>query len=231
MTYLELCQALRTEAGLSGTGPATVVGQTGMYGKLVDWIQEAYAEILDMYPWSFLWTRVTPTLTSGQTVYDGTDFTPAITDLGKVYAQNMLEITTASRPRIYYRDWPSIDRASTDGAVGPPRYFSRRPDDSLHFYPVPDDDYEIQMDYQRIAPVLAANTDEPLIPDATLHKIIVWKALEYYGQHNEDMTSAQYAARQFNNLLSRMVDRYAPAIQTDAVPVDQPPTAAAVGLV
>lgn len=231
MTYLELCQSLRTEAGLSGTGPATVVGQTGMYGKLVEWIQEAYAEILDMYPWSFLWTRVTPTLTATQTVYAGADFTPAITDLGKVFAGRMFDITTTSRPAVLFRDWNLLDRASTDGAVGPPRYFTRRPDDSLQFYPEPDDTYEVQIDYQKIAPVLAANADEPLIPDATLHKIIVWKALEYYGQHNEDMTSAQFAARQFNNLLSRMVDRYAPVIQTSPVPVDQSPAASISELV
>lgn len=231
MNYLQLCQALRNEAGLSGTGPATVVGQTGMYGKLVDWIQEAYAEILDMYPWSFLWARVTPVLTVGQTVYTGADFTPAITDLGKVYARRMLEITSDSRPRIFYRDWVTIDHASNDGSVGSPRYFARRPDDALVFYPEPDDAYEIQIDYQKVAPVLAANTDEPLIPDSTLHKIIVWKALEYYGQHNEDMTSAQFGARQFNNMLSRMVDRYAPSIQSAAVPVDQPDYASDAELV
>lgn len=222
MNYLQLCQSLRAEAGLSGSGPASVVGQSGMYGKLVDWVQEAYAEILDMHPWSFLWTRATPVLTIGQTVYTGADFDPAITDLGRVFASQMLDISSASRPRILWCEWSALDRRSTDGAQGPPRYFTRRPDDALVFYPVPDDDYEIQIDYQRAAPALAANDDLPLIPDAKLHKIIVYKALEYYGQHNEDMGAAQHGARQFAVLLSRMADLYTPAMRIEPAPLDQP---------
>ena len=45
MTYLELCQTLRREAGVSGVGPASVVDQSGEYLRLVEWIKAAWTEI------------------------------------------------------------------------------------------------------------------------------------------------------------------------------------------
>lgn len=55
-TYLELCQAFREDIGIAGTGPATVVGQTGILGRIVRWIADAditiqalqFLKVLDM---------------------------------------------------------------------------------------------------------------------------------------------------------------------------------------
>ena len=49
-TFLELCKRLRAEAGLSGSGPSTVINQTGHYGNVVRWVQQAYSLILKLYP-------------------------------------------------------------------------------------------------------------------------------------------------------------------------------------
>ncbi len=55
MDYLSLCQRLRKEAGVSGDGPATVVGQTSMYDKLVGWIDTAWQEMQTSRPdWLFM---------------------------------------------------------------------------------------------------------------------------------------------------------------------------------
>ena len=218
-TYLELCKDLRAEAGVQGTGPATVVSQTGMYGRLVAWIQEAYAEVLEMHPWSFLWARVTPVLTIGQAAYTGADFDPVITDLGRIYARKMLDLTSTGTPRIYYRDWDTID-AMDATAVGPPRYFTRRPDDAIVFYPTPDFAYEVQIDYIKDGHTLAANADEPLIPDAGLHKIITFKALELYAMHNEDPTAGSHGNRQFAVFLSRLHSKYGRPLMTAPLPLD-----------
>jgi hypothetical protein len=219
LNYLQLCQALRAESGLSGTGPSSVVGQSGMYARLVEWTQEAYAEILDMLPWSFLWARATPTLTIGQTIY-----TPAqlgVADLGRIWAKSVLDTTAAPPVLLRCYPWQTLDSMYWSGRQGPPRYFARRPDNTIQILPEPDLAYTLQLDYQRIAPALTANTDTPLIPDANLHKAIVYKALEYYGMHDENVTAMQHGARQFAVMLSRMDTLYGQPIQTATAPVDQ----------
>jgi hypothetical protein len=222
-TFLELCQDVRAAAGLSGTGPATVVGQSGMYGNIVRWTQQAYAEILRMHPWAFLWARVSPVLTIGQADYIGTDFTPDVTDLGLVYREKMYDLTSTNRPRLYFRDWDSMDQAQATAATGAPRYFSRRPDKKLTFYPTPDAAYEIQFDYLREGHVLAADADEPLIPDDDLQQIIVYKALQYYALFDENSAALTDGQRGFAMLLSQMHERYGAPMDTSAGPLDSAP--------
>jgi hypothetical protein len=225
-TFLQLCQDLRTESGIPGTGPATVVGQTGMYGKLVGWVQEAYSEILRMHAWSFLWARATPTLIDGQAAYTGADL--LITDLGRVYASKVFD-TTDGLKRLYYQSWDRIDESPV--VSGTPRYFTRRPDQALLFYPTPDDAYTLRLDYLREGSALSANGDVPIIPDAQLHKIIVYKALQYYALHDENQSALQHGMLQFNMLLSQMYSKYGPPLITAAVPLDQEPVASTAELV
>lgn len=195
------------------------MGQTGMYGKLVEWVQESYAEILDMLPWSFLWTRATPSMIIGQTTYTAAQL--GVPDLDMIWTRSVLDTSSVPPARVRNYPWQTLDSMYWSGHKGVPRYWARRPDRSIQILPEPDLAYTLQLDYQRIAPPLTQNTDEPVIPDANLHKIIVYKALEYYGQHNEDMSAAQHGARQFNVMLSRMASQYAPEISTQLVPVDQ----------
>ena len=54
-TYLQLCQKLRQECEVGGTGPSAVTGQTGELARLVTWIADAYTELQQEYDW--LWLR------------------------------------------------------------------------------------------------------------------------------------------------------------------------------
>ncbi len=65
MNFLSLCQRLRSEARIPGTGPSSVTGQTGELAKIVEWITTAYAVVGQVL--------VNPTGTG--------DFTGATTDL------------------------------------------------------------------------------------------------------------------------------------------------------
>jgi hypothetical protein len=52
--FIQLCQLLRQEAGIAGTGPSTTEGQSGELGRLVQWIIEAYEDIqLKNLEWRF----------------------------------------------------------------------------------------------------------------------------------------------------------------------------------
>ena len=41
MNFLDLCQRLVRETGIADDGPATVTGQIGDFGRVVDWINDA----------------------------------------------------------------------------------------------------------------------------------------------------------------------------------------------
>lgn len=213
-TFLDLCQRLRAEAGIQGTGPASVIGQTGLYGKLVEWVQVAYSEILRMHPWSFLWARATPSTTNGVALYSNF----SITDLGQIYADKFFETTTPGRNRIVYRPFDMLDEAPA--ASGPPRYFTRRPDGQILLYPTPDAVYALKFDYVRSGHTLSANTDQPLIPDIMLRDAIVYRALSMYGVYNEDGSAKAAGDMQFNMRLTELFEKYGAPLMTQPVALD-----------
>jgi len=57
-TYLQLCQALRREAGVQGDGPSSITSQTGIYGNIVAWIDDAWLSIQNLHTtWAFMHGR------------------------------------------------------------------------------------------------------------------------------------------------------------------------------
>ena len=55
MTFLELCQTVRSEVGISGTGPTTVIGQEGQLLSIVNFTAEADFLIQGLWlDWNFL---------------------------------------------------------------------------------------------------------------------------------------------------------------------------------
>ena len=58
MTFLELCQTVRSEVGISGTGPTTVIGQEGQLLSIVNFTAEADFLIQGLWlDWNFLWAQ------------------------------------------------------------------------------------------------------------------------------------------------------------------------------
>ena len=70
LNFLQLCQKLRQEAGISGSGPLTTVNQTGELYRVVDWVQQSYNDIQEKHDdWNFLRFTFNLPLTIGQSVY------------------------------------------------------------------------------------------------------------------------------------------------------------------
>ncbi|MGH2903923.1 MAG: hypothetical protein ACRDK7_10115, partial [Solirubrobacteraceae bacterium] len=67
MNFLQLCQAMVSEFGLSGgTGPNAVTSQSGELGNVVNWIRSACLDTDNKWEdWRYLWLKYTGTLTSG----------------------------------------------------------------------------------------------------------------------------------------------------------------------
>jgi hypothetical protein len=82
VNYLELAQKLRRKCRVSGTGPSAVTAQSEEYMRLLDWVNEAYLEILRLHTnWRFMRASATAVTVDGQSSYSAsTDF--GLTDFG-----------------------------------------------------------------------------------------------------------------------------------------------------
>ena len=73
MNYLALCDKLLKETGLSDQGVSSVIGQSGLNKKAVDWINRAWTEIQNLNDWNFLWKTSSFNTVNGQQNYDPVD--------------------------------------------------------------------------------------------------------------------------------------------------------------
>jgi hypothetical protein len=190
-TFLQLCQRLRQEAGISGTGPTTVLAQTGEYKKIVDWILSAYEDIQNLHPeWDFLRSDL-----SFQTISGTNNYTKAAISLAEygewIPSSFRSYLTSAGATGEQYMTWvnwvdfrDTYEFGSNRTTTGNPRYIAQKPDTSLIMYPTPDGIYTITGEYYKRAQTMTANADEPIIP-SKYHMIIMWRALMFYaGQYN-----------------------------------------------
>ena len=195
MNYLQLVQRLRQECAVSGTGPTSVINQAGMAGLLVSWIDAAWMEIQGLHnnwnwmrePFAFQTTAgvgdyapatTTNTLTSG-----------LMTDLRYWHKETF----RAQKPAIGVQDeqwlveWEYQVFRNTYRfnlqMQGRPVVFAEKPNGkAIMLGSLPDDVYSVTGEYQTKALHLAADADEPAMPDA-YHLMIVYKAMQSYGMY------------------------------------------------
>ena len=173
MNRLQLVQEMCRLAGITDTGgPTTTISQTGDYRKAVGYIDAAHQEIqLKYFDWNFLWASSTITTSAGIASYQGQ---PDV----HIWDERRIFYSNSELPVIAYQDYvPDDDRAN-----GPPEYAVILPNNQLMLVPTPDAAYTIRYDYFKRPRVLAANTDEPLIP-ADYRMAIVGRALIMYANY------------------------------------------------
>ena len=207
MNFLALCQRLRQEAGLSGTGPTTTVAQTGEMGRIVDWISAAYEDIQNAHAsWRFLRTEF-----SFVTIASTQEYTPAavsLTDHATWVKKDLRVYTTATPSDEQYLNYVPWDEyritymyGSNRTNEGRPTIISVKPDNSLTLWQIPDTALmTIDGEYYKTADVLSGNTSTPLIPDR-FHMIIVWKGLMYYGAYAAAEEKFAHGQNEYKRLL------------------------------
>src|SRR3972149_9074278 len=83
-TFLELCAKLRQEVSGSGTGPETVIGQSGESKRIVDWIATADEEVQRKHDdWKFMQAAFTINTVADDGSYVASDCVTPVTDLRK----------------------------------------------------------------------------------------------------------------------------------------------------
>ena len=189
MNFLALCQRLRQEAGLSGTGPTTVAGQVGEMKRVVDWVAEAYNDIQTARTtWRFLRNDF-----SFETTAAEQDYTPAeagITDLADWIKRDIKIYSTASGVNterwLEYELWNFFKAYYMFGShrtqTGWPTVITVNPDNNLYLWQIPNDEFTVSGEYYQTADIMTEDADVPIFP-ARFHMDIVWRGLMFYGAY------------------------------------------------
>lgn len=185
--FLDLCQRLRQEAGLSGSGPSATTGQTGEMLRVVGWIQQAYKDIQNLHTtWRFLRKDF-----SFQTAAGDQDYTPTeagITD-HKEWVKEDIKIYLTStgvtgETWLEYETWDFFKSLYMFGShrtvQGFPTIVTVDPSETLFLWQLPNGIYTVSGEYFAKADVLSGDADTPLWKQDH-YMILVWRALMYYG--------------------------------------------------
>lgn len=170
MTFLQLVQALKREASVSGALPSTTVGQTGEMARLVEWVQAAHNSVqTERLDWKFLWKTATVASSSK---------TPALAADVNLLDVNRFLLDGVPIQAIEYIDYEVPLVATT----AKPTYVVIMPNNTIMYDNTPDVSYTLSYDYYRTPLILAADADAPLIP-AQFQLAIVGDALMRYANY------------------------------------------------
>lgn len=198
-TFLELAQQLRAEVDIAGTGPTAVTAQTGDNADLVRWITQAYRDIQLRHATRWRWLRrgftFNTVASTSQYAYTAVTDVDAGTAIARFRAWRLDD--PEDPPKIYltsggisgqrwllYAPWEWFKMVykigSNNTQEGAPAHIAVDPQNNLHLGPIPNDTYTVTGDFHRSAQVLAANDDEPEMPE-DFHDLIVYEAMKKYG--------------------------------------------------
>ena len=113
VTFLDLCQRLAAECGVSGSGPSSVLTQTGESARLVNWIASRWVTIQRKHPdWHFLLVSpgVSFATVAGQVYYTPTQTGVASGVVGQ-WKRNTFRsyLTSAGVPNEIYLQYVDYD--------------------------------------------------------------------------------------------------------------------------
>lgn len=203
MTYLEICQAVRAQAGIAGSGPSNVTGQTGIEADIVRWVDEAYNEIQSLYEnWNFMWVQESFTLPAGIAVY------PVMStfNLRKVSDDVITaKVGTNSFTRMRNIPWAYWKNSNKylSTAVGITSYLTEDPSGTYRFSPIPSESTEISIEGFTVPDVMSVSTDVPVFP-TQYHDTIKTLALLKYSEYYNAPEIYKTAKLTYDTLLDKM---------------------------
>lgn len=217
-TFLQLAQRLRLDAGISGTGPFTVAGNTNNeYARVCNWINAALLEILLSHDrWKFMYSEFSLTCTPGLGEY-----TPAqVVAAASLFGTDGIALYDADEFRYYpagstnaseqfMRRWPWTDFRSRY-RFGPARTQQGVPTDvsydrakRLQLWPIPSAAHVVTGAFWRAARPMVADTDTPPFPEE-FHLLPVYWALTKYAGFEEASSVYQHAQNQIDLLYPQL---------------------------
>lgn len=223
MNYLQLAQRLAVECGVTGTIP-TVVGQTGMYAKLINWVNDAWLEIQGMHDnWNWMREPFAFNTVASTGNYDPNSTTNTVTsqlmtDLRYWWPDTFRcqKVSIGVQDEQWLVEWEyQVFRNTYRFNVqvnGRPVVFAIMPNDKkVMLGQIPDDVYQISGEYQVLPTSLAADTDVPAIP-THLHLAIVYKAMQFYGLYEAAPEVLSKGTTEFSRLMNQLEREQLPGL-------------------
>jgi len=201
-TFLEICQDVRAQSGISGDGPTNVTGQTGIYADVVRWVEEAYNYVQTLHEnWNFLYESQQITL---QATFDEYDITTLrVRQIAKDSYLRQFQLGDKIRLKyVPFAEWRLNDRF-LESVTGKPEFVTELPTGELRFWPIADDDYEIIFEAFSRPDIMTAGTDEPIFA-AQYHDLIKLDALRRYGEYYNSQEVYKSADATFRQLIMKM---------------------------
>lgn len=195
---------------MSGSGPSTVLAQTGEMQRVVEWIKTAYESVQNLHAsWNFLKTEFSfPTIAS---TANYTKAAAGLTELGSWKTDSFRCYLTATgvsdEQELDYIPWDEFrfvyQRGTSSTLTGRPSIFTVKPDLSVTFWPIPSAVYTVTGEYFKRAQVMSANADEPIIP-LQFQAVIVWKALMLYGAYSAADEKYAHGQNEYRAVLAKL---------------------------
>lgn len=190
MDFLAICRRLRQEASGSGSGPATVVSQTGDMRRIVDWAADSYRDIQKAKrSWRWLWEDVAIPIAANQRDYTLAQIAvlvPSFTRHAHWKPNGFKYYVTADGvaserklreslfERAYESEYGTVTTAQRPNAV------TVLPAGGLRLAQTPTAAGVLTATHYRTAQMLAADVDVPEMP-SDFHMLTVWHALTDFG--------------------------------------------------
>lgn len=216
MTFLELCQRMRQECGISGTGPSTVVGQTGNLKRIVDWVNTAWMDIQTAHPdWDWMRTSASFPTVASQATYElgtgtGTVGVSVATfgrwdrDTFRNYDTSIGTNSEVFMGFVHYDTWRNAYMYGAQRAVTTrPINMSISPTKAITLGPPPAAGYTITGDYFYAPLNMTLDADVPALP-AQFHMAIIYRAMMSYGAYEAAPEVYQRGELEFGKLMRRM---------------------------
>ncbi len=204
-SFLTLAQELARECRIPGTGPSTVISQTGELEKVVRYIKNADLDIKRRWAdWGFLWNEFSTT-----TVVGSNSLTSEPSDVDTYNVNTfVLNASTDNYTALEYVDY-SVFREKLLGSQtnDTPTLFTVKPDRSLAVWPPADAAHTLTGEYWKTGVTLAADDDTSEIP--TQHdRLIVVRAKLYYAEAEDAPEIMASAVSEHEDLMRTFESRW-----------------------
>ena len=208
-TFLQLCKDTRQEAGIQGTGPASVTTAIGVEKKIVDWVRAAWMKIQrKRTDWLFMRVPFEFTVVTGQSSYPFVS-TEGLQGLSAILRERVSAYSVSGGrageyvlPRIDFERYRQLYDMGEPVSAKPAAYCFD-PSGTVLIGPVPDADYVVRGYGRRSVQRLTENGDIILLSNEYVDAI-KWLALKLYAGHEEAGNIYQHADNEYDAVMRRM---------------------------
>ena len=213
MNFLQLCQTVREKCGAAGTGPSTVVAQSGESLRIVNWVNEAWLDVQNRHNWDFMRADFSFDTVAGRQDYKPADSSPgpALADhkiwwpkTFRCYLKSAGVATIQYLPDEEYQWFRDVYQFNPLAQGRPTCWAPRKADRAILLGLIPDDVYTITGQYQKVgAKMTVADASTPTGLPEELMYLIVFRAMQKYATYEAAMEVMAEATKEFKVLLGQ----------------------------